>query len=277
MIRKLLRPLVGPPSLVDRPQGAKKARAVMGRLLEPLDPARRAAGALEATPYAVLSVYRRRNAARLGQLLSAVRPTGIHLWALDSVDPDLAGHTAGFGPGLRLELLNQLATRIEEPDQWLVILDDDVSFTTGSPAALVAIARRAGLDLSQPAHSRWSHLNWEVTRHRVGSIARLTRFVDQGPVLALSPKARETLLPFTDLNGMSWGVEAMWSRHDQLKIGIVDAVTVRHLAPAGSAGYNVAEEWSRANGSLRRAGYSSWSELQRELSRWRYPSPRPPW
>ena len=55
-----------------------------------------------------------------------------------------------------------------------------------------------------------SHAAWDVTRRRPGVLAHRTRFVEIGPVTALSATAAAALLPFPDLQ-MGWGLDARWS------------------------------------------------------------------
>ena len=68
-------------------------------------------------------------------------------------------------------------------------------------------------------------------------LARRTRFVEIGPVTALSARAARELLPFPDLQ-MGWGLDARWSAiaadHDW-PIGVIDATPVRHLKPVAAS------------------------------------------
>src|SRR5262249_42533055 len=72
------------------------------------------------------------------------------------------------------------------------------------------LAEAFGFALAQPAHAFASHAAWEVTRRRPGVLARRTRFVEIGPVTAISARAAAVLLPFPDLH-MGWGLDARWS------------------------------------------------------------------
>ena len=70
---------------------------------------------------------------------------------------------------------------------WLVVADDDLVFTRGSLVSLLDVCRRAGFDLAQPARSddnRMHEFNvaHEITRARNLSRARLTTFVEIGPL-----------------------------------------------------------------------------------------------
>ena len=68
-------------------------------------------------------------------------------------------------------------------------------------------------------------------------LARRTRFVEIGPVTALSAKAAAELLPFPDLQ-MGWGLDARWSAIAAERgwpIGVIDATPIRHLRPVAAS------------------------------------------
>jgi hypothetical protein len=119
---------------------------------------------------------------------------------------------------------------------WLLIVDDDVVLPRGFLDRFVALAEAFGFALAQPAHAFASHAAWEVTRRRPGVLAHRTRFVEIGPVTALSARAAEVLLPFPELD-MGWGLDARWSAIAAERgwpIGVVDATPVRHLRPVAA-------------------------------------------
>jgi len=120
---------------------------------------------------------------------------------------------------------------------WLLIVDDDVVLPRGFLDRFVAAAEAFGLELAQPAHAFASHAAWDVTRRRPGVLARRTRFVEIGPVTALSARAAAELLPFPDLR-MGWGLDAAWSALAAERgwpIGVIDATPVRHLRPVAAS------------------------------------------
>ncbi len=119
---------------------------------------------------------------------------------------------------------------------WLLIVDDDVVLPRGFLDRFLLLAEAFGFRLAQPAHAFASHAAWDVTRRRPGVLARRTRFVEIGPVTALSAAATAELLPFPDLR-MGWGLDARWSAIAAERgwpIGVVDATPVRHLRPVAS-------------------------------------------
>lgn len=226
-------------------------------------------------PFTLVCVYRKENA----QNVIALRPQlgSTYLWALDSVDSKLKEVTYGQGPGNRFELLNRLLSFRASSDDWLVVVDDDVRLTRGSLAFAVGTSALGAFDLSGISHSRWSYLNWGCTLHKTNSIARVTRYVEQGPSLILSPKAQRVILPFPEDIGMGWGVEAIWGGKRELRLGTLDAVHLRHLRPVNRSVYGVDSEWAQAMSLLESSGFSSWSEMQHTLETWNYGQATPPW
>jgi hypothetical protein len=220
---------------------------------------------------ALVAVYRHRNRATIGRLVASL-PAGskIALWALDEVAGELRGRTCGCGPGARFSLLNRcIAAARLDADAWLVVSDDDVELARGDLAAAARIARAAGLHLVQPAHAWSSHWNWRYTRRRWLGIARRGQFVEIGPLFLLSPQGRSLVLPLPDGGGMGWGTEAHWAAlaADGLRLGIVDAVHMRHLVP-GATHYDRSSEYAREIASRDRFGITEMTDLQTDSERW---------
>ncbi|MDA0167188.1 glycosyltransferase family 2 protein, partial [Solirubrobacter ginsenosidimutans] len=120
---------------------------------------------------------------------------------------------------------------------WLLIVDDDVVLPRGFLDVFIAAAEAFDFELAQPAHAFASHAAWDVTRRRPGVLARRTRFVEIGPITAVSARAAAELLPFPDLR-MGWGLDGAWSAlaaEHRWPIGIVDVTPIRHLRPVASS------------------------------------------
>lgn len=231
-------------------------------------------------PATVIGIYRTRNAGLMASLLEPAVTRGwtVGLWGLDGVAPELAEHTLGSGPGARTDLLNVLAARVSPPpSHYLIVTDDDLRFTVGNLGDLVAMCKRADLWLAQPAHDRVSHASHRITRARFLSNVRTTRFVEIGPVVVFSPGARPELLPFPDGFGMGWGLAVRWwHRSAGRRMGIVDAVRVRHLSKV-AAGYATEGEELRLRQCLTEAGLRSIKELHVTEATWRLWDREPPW
>lgn len=231
-------------------------------------------------PGLVIGVYRARNA---DQLLSLLRTAGtsarVALWALDSVAPQLQTHTVGEGAGAKFELLNRLIS-IASPysGEAVVAVDDDITFVRGGVAEFLDVSVRAGFDLAQPAHAPGSHVSHDITRRRRFSVARLTTFVEIGPVFACMPHRRSDFIPFPEHAGMGWGLDLEW--HDRYKegavLGIVDRVAVRHHEPPGVE-YDLETHRAENQQRLRSRGVERMRDVQAVLETWRPWRSRPPW
>lgn len=184
-------------------------------------------------------IYRARNARIVAEMLEAWKVCGYetHLWALDDVSPELESFTRGSGPGGKFGLLQWLLTNYPPiSGSWIALCDDDVRFRRGTIVDLVALTRSAGLDLAQPAHRRFGNATHHITLVRPRVVARLTHFVEIGPIVVMSPRCASLLLPFPDVK-MGWGLESIWSGLSlagELRLGIVDAITVDHVERPGS-------------------------------------------
>jgi GT2 family glycosyltransferase len=148
---------------------------------------------------------------------------------------DVAIHLAPPAPGAgKWENVNAtLAAHPPAGADWLLILDDDVVLPRGFLDRFLLLVEAFGFELAQPAHAFASHAAWDVTRRRPGVLAHRTRFVEIGPVTALSARAAAALLPFPDLR-MGWGLDARWSAIAAERgwpIGVIDATPIRHLRP----------------------------------------------
>jgi hypothetical protein len=141
----------------------------------------------------------------------------------------------------RFENLNRLlssgAVSLEDVD-WLVIIDDDVALPPGFLDRFLFLAERYHLTLAQPAHRRFSHAAWPVTRRRRASAVRETAFVEIGPLVAFHRTSFAAVLPFPELR-VGWGVDAHWgalAREHGWRLGIIDATAMTHaLRPVGAS------------------------------------------
>jgi hypothetical protein len=156
-------------------------------------------------------------------------------------DPELAGVTAATGlGGGKFENLNALlAAAPERRAEWMLVVDDDVALPPSFLDRFLAICEVFALDLAQPAQTLMSHSAWKVTRRRPAALARLTRFVEIGPVTAFRRGPAAELLPFPELR-FGWGLDLHWAAlaaERGWRVGVVDAVPVRHEARTIASGY----------------------------------------
>ena len=121
----------------------------------------------------------------------------------------------------------------------VLLVDDDVDLPRGFTDRLIWAVERSGLLLAQPAHRRHSHAAWPVTRRRLPHAARLTHFVEIGPVTLLRGEALRRLVPFPADLTMGWGLDVHWAavaREADWPIGVVDSTPLLHRNPV-AGGY----------------------------------------
>jgi GT2 family glycosyltransferase len=182
---------------------------------------------------------------------------------------DVELHTRDAEGRGKFENLNLLlAAHPAERHDWLVVIDDDVELPRGFLDRLLFASERFGLALAQPAHALRSHAAWPQTRRRCNSVARVTPFVEIGPVTAFAASTFATLLPFPELR-MGWGLDLHWAalaRSHGWRCGVIDAVAIRHLAAPVAGEYSRDEAIAEARKFLQGRPYVRASEAQRTLA-----------
>lgn len=222
----------------------------------------------------VVSVYRSRYVPGLQALLQPALDSGwsAALWALDEPHPALAALTVGSGPGGKFDLVNEVLARRPVPaGRALVVADDDVSMGGGGLPGFLAEAVHASLDLAQPAHSRRSGASHRITRRRPLARARLTTFVEIGPVFSIAPDWLDEVVPFPAGHGMGWGLELAWRRlvARGCRLGVVDRVPVLHPeTPNVTYSDRLDEEYQRLQRLLDAEGLPDLAAAQQVLGTW---------
>jgi hypothetical protein len=180
--------------------------------------------------------------------------------------------------GGKFENLNRLA-ELAAPVadySWLLVTDDDVGLAPRFLDRFIAICEALELDLAQPAQTHRSHAAWRVTRRRAWSLARRTQYVEIGPVTLFSRRAAETLMPFPELR-FGWGLDNHWgaiARERSWRLGVIDALPVRHESQPVATAYKHAEAIDEARHFLAGRDYIETEEAQQTLEAYRrLPSP----
>lgn len=138
---------------------------------------------------------------------------------------------------------------------WLVVADDDILFKPRFLDTFIALASAADLSIAQPAHAYESYTTYQITRRRLGSLVRRTRFVEIGPLTLVKKEAFSELIPFP-ASRWCYGIDVLWSeiaRRNEFKMGIVDGTPVRHLRPV-AASYSMDEAAAEGRDLLRQHG-----------------------
>jgi hypothetical protein len=221
----------------------------------------------------VLSIY------RPGSLLARAAPrlrsdrhdVTFAFGATGDPEPALAESTvlSGLAGGGKFENLNRLLAAAAPLDghDWLVVADDDVELAPRFLDRALALCERLGLDIAQPAQTMRSHAAWRITRRRPLSLARRTDYVEIGPVTIFSRRAAAELTPFPELR-FGWGLDNHWgalARERGWRLGILDALPVRHESQKVAATYTHAEAIEEGRRFLAGRPYVRTEEAQRTL------------
>jgi hypothetical protein len=182
----------------------------------------------------------------------------IALGAIGAADPSLQAQTVATElAGGKFENLNRVLEAYATGGggapttggfDWVLVVDDDVVLPSAFLDRFVAVCELFSLDLAQPAQTLRSHAAWKVTRRRPASLVRETRFVEIGPVTAFGRRAAAELLPFPELR-FGWGLDLHWAAiagQRGWRLGVVDALPVRHESGLVAAAYPRAEAEAEA-------------------------------
>lgn len=166
--------------------------------------------------------------------------------ALDRIVEDLAAsrhHVSAslvtMQPKGKFENIHDAIAAAPEPlsaYDWLIITDDDVALPRRFTDRYIAAARLGRLVLSQPAHRYHSYATYQITRRKLGHLIRQTQFVEIGPLTVIHREAFETLLTFPQ-SRWAYGIDVLWADQCRAKgwrMGVVDALPIRHLRPVAA-------------------------------------------
>jgi len=236
----------------------------------------RAAATLPEREVLVVSVYRpgtEQLAAAARELRRSRHRVGLAFGSTGEPDSALASETVADGlTGGKFENVNAIVRAVlpgprPAPD-WLIVLDDDVALPERFLDRFLGACEAVGFELAQPAQTLRSHAAWRVTRRRGGSLARETRFVEIGPVTAFSRVAQEALMPFPDLR-YGWGLDSHWgalAAERGWRIGVVDALPVRHESRPVATSYGHADAVEEATSFLTGRAYVPTPEAQETVA-----------
>jgi hypothetical protein len=169
--------------------------------------------------------------------------------------------------GGKFENLNAVLAG-HEPADWTIVIDDDVALPRHFLDGFIAVAEAFEFELAQPAQTLASHAAWSSARRSPTTVARETNFVEIGPVTAFSRRAARELLPFPALK-MGWGLDLHWGAVAQergWKIGVIDALPVRHETRPVGASYSNAEAIEEAQRFLAGRPYIHAADAGRTLN-----------
>jgi len=155
----------------------------------------------------------------------------------------------------KFTLINQLLSGHSLSDyDVLLVTDDDVDLDPGWLDTFLALQADADLALCQPARSPDSWIDHPFTKQLLGIDARLTRFVEIGPVFAIRREAFELLVPFDESWPMGWGLDLRWPvliGEAGLQMGIIDRAPVTHRMRPPQSHYSPDDTRARMTAALK--------------------------
>jgi hypothetical protein len=256
--------------MIDALLDARQAGLRIGSELD------RAVGAAARREVAVYGIYGKEGAPAIDDAVTELRRSrhgvAVRLGALGAPAPALEDDTSLAGlEGGKLANLNRLLERSPPAEtDWVLLLDDDVALGRRFLDRLLLLAERYGLDIAQPALTHTSHTAWPVTRRRP-CLLRRTRFVEMGPVVLIRRLVLEELRPFPE-QGMGWGVCLHWAALAERrgwKLGVADAVPVRHDLRPPASGYDRAAAVAAARRLLEEREHIDWRQAGTVLATYR--------
>jgi hypothetical protein len=153
---------------------------------------------------------------------------------------DVTVSTTPMADAGKFENLTTALEKVGEPAcnfDWVILTDDDIALPAGFTDDFIGLAEMGGLTMAQPAHRRFSHATFAVTRRQWGALVRRTQFVEIGPVTAIRGDVVNALLPFPK-SRWAWGLDVLWAqtaRDRNWPVGVVDGAPVEHLRPVAGA------------------------------------------
>jgi predicted O-methyltransferase YrrM len=173
------------------------------------------------------------------QLVADLKPwcRNLHLWGLDEVVPAAAPYTRGTGRLGKFQILNRLLPHAAGADMVLFV-DDDVRLGPDFLPAYLSAIQAVRAAVAQPALTEDSYYSHPITLQHRGCWARLTTFVESGPVVSMTREFIELATPFAESNPMGWGIESQWraiAERCGLRQAIIDCCPVEHcFRPVGA-------------------------------------------
>lgn len=129
---------------------------------------------------------------------------------------------------------------------YIFLSDDDILLPEGFVDRYMEIVLEHRFDLSQPARSHDSFIDHPFTEKIDGIKARLTRYVEIGPVVCFSRRAFELVFPFPEFPPSGWGFDFVWPlimEKEGYKMGIIDHLPCVHNLRIPALHYAHSNPW----------------------------------
>src|SRR5262249_14931056 len=120
----------------------------------------------------------------------------------------------------KFEIVNELLADLNLSSfDYVLICDDDVVLPHKFLDRFVSLQSAFGFAIAQPALTTDSLLNHQIdefvnppiVEQQRGTVARETRFVENGPVVSFEGPVFAQVIPFDLTSPMGWGYELVWA------------------------------------------------------------------
>lgn len=133
----------------------------------------------------------------------------------------------------KFKLLNDIIKKIDDIDSYdyLIISDDDVVVHDNFIDIYIDLIEKFKIKLAQPARVSHSYNVHRIVLEDKKSLARITNFVEIGPIFSFHKSIFRSVIPFPESAQMGWGLDFIWpeiGRNNNFNLGIVDLVPVDH-------------------------------------------------
>lgn len=151
----------------------------------------------------------------------------------------------GFLP--KFTILNSMLENENIADyEYIIILDDDIIIENNFIDNFLFLQSKYDFSLAQPSRTTNSYVDHPIVQRQNGVFARITNFVEIGPVFSVRNDIFNDIFPFDNTSPMGWGYENIWAKkiNDLNKrMGIIDVVQVDHSIRKPVENYN----WEKAD------------------------------
>lgn len=155
------------------------------------------------------------------------------------------GHRSTQKP--KFEVINELLANERLADfEYIIVLDDDIGLPREFLDRFLDAQKVLAFDLAQPARTPDSYIDHLIVKQQQEFFARVTRWVEVGPLVSIHRSIYELLIPFDLRSPMGWGYENVWAfqlLQRGCRMGIIDAYPVEHRLRKPQSFY----DWNDAN------------------------------
>ncbi|ENV14909.1 MULTISPECIES: hypothetical protein [Acinetobacter] len=132
----------------------------------------------------------------------------------------------------KFKLLNQILSDMNLKNyDYLLVTDDDIVVHDQFLDVYIDRIDRYNLKIAQPSRTRHSFNIHKIVLQNKNTVARVTNFVEIGPIFSFHSSIFQHVLPFPVGAEMGWGLDYIWPKIAEkykFKIGIVDEIAVDH-------------------------------------------------